>query len=313
MAMPETVVAIDAPRTSLWDVCGNRLVACAEPASDGELRSEAASRTRAAYCFDGAQRMADGVVCFAPRSGYVRTAFSNPDGSFERLCGNSLFLAAALFENAIVRAFDASDRIVQAAAGTYRTRGCVSLASDYVGTPWGTARVLDTGSPHAVVRVADVERIDLGADAARSFVRELDLNLTVWSARRERHLIARTLERGVFAETASCGTGALAVALCAARWAEPLDIRYPGGRYIALVEPNAARSFGEFALSVPRKAVTRLTRPAALPVRYIIATGYIPPKSDDSFVSSTAAPTIDRSPKSARAHGGVLRSRRRSG
>ena len=78
---------------------------------------------------------------------------------------------------------------------------------------------LDTGSPHHVVFVSDIDKVDveiLGSKIAHSapyfsdgtnvnFVQYVDAN----------SLIVRTFERGVEAETLSCGTGVTASALAA--------------------------------------------------------------------------------------------------
>lgn len=211
---------------SLWDACGNRLLVVVEPASDDELstRSE-----RARECFRNGERVSDGIAWFAPREDGYRTAFFNPDGSVERLCGNSLLVAAAVLCRpgpVTVHPFDHApvevslDERVEASA---RVRLESVFREDGAHGP-----VYDTGSPHLVIARPDVEELALD-EFARPMLETLDVNVTTYALRGD-VAVVRTFERGVNAETLACGTGALAVALAAGR---PIEIRYPGGTYRA--------------------------------------------------------------------------------
>jgi diaminopimelate epimerase len=104
-----------------------------------------------------------------------------------------------------------------------------------------TVTAVNTGVPHAVALVEDVDDVDLAAVAPP--VRHADVfpegaNVTL-AARvagegDEPAYRQRTFERGVEGETRSCGTGAVAVAAVAARLGaveagEPVDVSPPGG------------------------------------------------------------------------------------
>jgi diaminopimelate epimerase len=95
---------------------------------------------------------------------------------------------------------------------------------------------LNTGVPHAVVFVSDVEKVDvqnLGRTIRRheafapkgtnaNFAQALDPN----------HLVLRTYERGVEGETLACGTGVCATALLhalATGAASPVHVTVRGG------------------------------------------------------------------------------------
>jgi diaminopimelate epimerase len=189
-----------------------------------------ASKHVAERCFENGARVADGVVWFAPRSGFYRMVFFNPDGSHERLCGNGLLIAAAALAPqapAVVHPIDHPPIDVRVAAGHVQASSCIS-AERFVRAPTTLGPIVDTGSPHLVLERADSAELDLAA-FARALVGELDVNVTVY--RLDRGVArARTFERGVDAETLACGTGALAVAFAAHG---PVEVRYPGGSYRA--------------------------------------------------------------------------------
>lgn len=218
---------------SLWDACGNRLLVVVEPATDDELptRSE-----RARECFWHGERIADGIAWFAPRDGWFRTAFFNPDGSVERLCGNSLLVAAAVLAKdgpVLVCPFDHEP--IRVSFGELVEASARIPITSVHHAPHAKGPVLDTGSPHLVIAHDDVEALEL-APFARPLVEALDVNVTTYALRGDVAFV-RTFERGVNAETRACGTGAIAVALAVGH---PIEIRYPGGSYRA-----AARRDGD--------------------------------------------------------------------
>jgi diaminopimelate epimerase len=214
---------------SLWDACGNRLLVVVEPATDDELTTRSA---RAKECFRHGERIADGIAWFAPRDGSFRTAFFNPDGSLERLCDNSLLVAAAVLAKeapVLVRPFD-HEPIRVSFGAKVEASARVPLSSVHH-PPHAKGPVLDTGSPHLVIAHDEVEALEL-APFARPLVEALDVNVTTYALRGEVASV-RTFERGVNAETLACGTGAIAVALAVGH---PVEIRYPGGSYRATAQ-----------------------------------------------------------------------------
>ena len=108
--------------------------------------------------------------------------------------------------------------------------------------PW-EVHTVDTGVPHAVVFVPDVEKIDLMKEAP--FLRHHPLfapsGTNVNFATVTQDIIhVRSFERGVEGETLSCGTGAAAVAWVAARlfsMRNPIVLRFPGGDLEARLDP----------------------------------------------------------------------------
>jgi diaminopimelate epimerase len=129
---------------------------------------------------------------------------------------------------------------------------------------------VNTGVPHAVAFVDDVEAVDLEATAPP--VRHADVfpegaNVTFATERADGGYDQRTFERGVEAETRSCGTGAVAVAAVATRLGrvetgEPVVVSPPGGDLAVTVTESGSTLRGpvvsEFERSVPPAAPRRL-------------------------------------------------------
>jgi diaminopimelate epimerase len=213
-----------------WEACGNRLLVIVEPADDDRLRGAAEI---ARHCFAGGERIADGVAWFAPRDGFHRTVFFNPDGSFEQLCGNSLLVAAAklgVTSPEAVHPLDYPPVAVHSVADRVEASARVPLAR-VVRERSAAGPVFDTGSPHLVISHENVSTVDFPA-FARPLVEAHDVNVTLY-ALCDGVATVRTFERGVNAETLACGTGALAVALASGR---AVEVRYPGGTYAAHAE-----------------------------------------------------------------------------
>ncbi len=149
-----------------------------------------------------------------------RMVYYNSDGNESSMCGNGgrCIIAFAkklniIGENAV---FIATDGLHHA---TIFDNDIISLQmkdvidvridSDYV--------FLNTGSPHHVTLVNDLENYDVKTNGAK--IRYSDLygnagsNVNFVKQLSENHFALRTYERGVEDETLSCGTGATAVAI----------------------------------------------------------------------------------------------------
>ncbi|MFC7045038.1 diaminopimelate epimerase [Halobacteriaceae archaeon GCM10025711] len=105
---------------------------------------------------------------------------------------------------------------------------------------------VNTGVPHAVAFVDDVDEVDVEADAPA--IRHADVfpegaNVTFASRREDGGFDQRTFERGVEGETRSCGTGAVAIAAVAERKGlvdpgEAVSVTPPGGELVVAVDEN---------------------------------------------------------------------------
>lgn len=149
-----------------------------------------------------------------------KMVYYNSDGNESSMCGNGgrCLVAFAKRLNVIDNktTFVATDGLHHA---TILENGIVSLQmkdvdevkieSDYI--------FLNTGSPHHVMMVDDLENYDVKTNGAR--IRYSDLyskagsNVNFVSKLSENHFRLRTYERGVEDETLACGTGATAVAI----------------------------------------------------------------------------------------------------
>ena len=195
----------------------------------GRLRNLAALARR--LCPRGTAVGADGLIALAQsRSADVRMRYLNADGSEVEMCGNGA-RCTALFARRLGAA--AKRMVIETPAGPHRATVSGTKVSIEMPPPHslqlgvklrlksGQAIVLhgvNTGVPHAVRFVADVDRVkvvELGreiryhrrfrpAGSNANFVR-----LGAGTAN------IRTYERGVEDETLACGTGACAAAVVA--------------------------------------------------------------------------------------------------
>lgn len=209
---------------------------------------------------------ADGVIFIEPsRRADFRWRFYNADGSRAEMCGNGGRCAARFaVERRIARgrlSFETDAGIIRAAVDGRRVklqmtppRGLARSKTLTLGGRKIPYSFLDTGVPHAVLFVPDLEKIDLmgtgrGIRRHRAFAprgTNVDFvqvrNGTVW---------VRTYERGVEGETLACGTGAVAAGILAAVHGHvrpPVAVRTRGGEALTIhFDPDAA-DFGDVYL-----------------------------------------------------------------
>jgi len=195
----------------------------------------------------------DGLVILTPDApGRVRMTFWNSDGSRAAMCGNAALCSARLA--VFLEMTGPGDLCLLTDAGVVRARAEGSGDAAEINLP-DTAvpaqvpglaagpgeRWLDFGTvgvPHLIVRVDDIERVDLlGRGRALRFEPLLgsagaNVNFVSPSAVGGEPWLIRTYERGVEAETLACGTGTVAAALALAVRGEavlPLRFRTRGG------------------------------------------------------------------------------------
>jgi diaminopimelate epimerase len=231
---------------------------------------------------------ADGVLFLHLEDKYrpprVVMTLVQPDGSTAEMCGNGARVAA---QWAMERT-GALEVMIDTQAGTRHA----SREDDYIAIEMGEPSFepevvpldrddplieeqlegfavtgINTGVPHAVIFVDDVDAIDL--DAVAPAIRHHDVfpqgaNVTFASEREDGGFNQRTFERGVEGETRSCGTGAVAIAAVAKHlgklddaevYVSPpggdLVVRVPDDEPAVLLGPVVHEFDGEAAITPP--------------------------------------------------------------
>jgi len=216
---------------------------------------------------------ADGILFLALEDDYspprVVMTLVQPDGSVAAMCGNGARCAAKW----VAERTGADDVMIDTQSGTRRAQigaqgvtiemgepafdpESVPLARE---TPLVDETVeglpvtaVTTGVPHAVSFVDDVTTIHVN-DIAPA-VRHADVfpegaNVTFAAKRPDGGFDQRTFERGVEAETDSCGTGAVAIVAAAERLGkidtgERVAVHPPGGRLVVQLVAEDALLIG---------------------------------------------------------------------
>lgn len=182
-----------------------------------------------------------------------------PDGSTAAMCGNGARCAARW----VAEQTGHNEVLLDTPAGTRRS----TVDGDHVVVEMGVPSydpddvpvvgdepmdgdvlngyaitAVNTGVPHAVAFVDDVDSVDLEADAPpiRNHERFPEGANATFAEETDTGFRQRTFERGVEGETQSCGTGAVAIAAVAARHG-----RIPGDATVTVAPPG-----GELEVSV---------------------------------------------------------------
>ncbi len=211
-----------------WEGTGNDFV-LVDGRQEGSLPSDWDAREVKALCDRKRGVGADGVMVVRPCSdGALDVDFRNPDGS-RSFCGNGTRSAFAwaleqrlVSSSATLHAFDGAH------FGRLNQDGTPGISLNISALPETKlpripgcvhAAFLDTGSPHHVEWISDVDALNQLnlPNAALPIRNHVDVqpggcNVNVVSPTSS-GLAIRTFERGVEAETLSCGTGVVAAAL----------------------------------------------------------------------------------------------------
>lgn len=173
---------------------------------------------------------ADGMLLVEPaqEGGDFRMRYYNSDGGEAEMCGNG----ARCFARYVQRLAKIQDSVkFETPAGLIaaefigdQVRLKMSAPKDYesnielpVGDEALTVHSLNTGVPHAVIFVKDLESVDV-RKTGKSVRTHLHFapkgtNVNFLELQGPQHIAIRTFERGVEDETLACGTGVVASAL----------------------------------------------------------------------------------------------------
>ena len=239
-----------------WNGAGNDFVIV--DAGEQSVEDEDARALAVRECDREQGIGADGVLLLDPDAradpARVEMTLVQPDGTTAAMCGNGVRCAAKW---AADRA-GTDEVVVDTPAGARRStvRGeevAVEMGTPSFGSPIEervgalTVTAVDTGVPHAVAFVDDVDAVLLAEVAPPIRHHEIfpeGANVTL-AAPDDEGFRQRTYERGVEGETVACGTGAVAVAAVARRRGlvetdEPVPVSPPGGTLtVTLCEDGA--------------------------------------------------------------------------
>ncbi len=195
-----------------------------------------------------------------------KMVYYNADGSTGSLCGNgSRCMAAFARKTGVVKGesatFEATDGLHKVVFLTDETIALEMADVTRIDVQEAHS-ILDTGSPHFVQWTADTEAVDVvsAGSAVRNSApfRAAGINVNFVQKNADGSLTVRTYERGVEAETMSCGTGVTAAAIAAAG-RQPgrfqTTVRTPGGTLQVAFENDAAGNAGKVVLTGPAVAV----------------------------------------------------------
>lgn len=195
---------------------------------------------------DGLVLLSNGVA------GHVAMHYINADGNDGEMCGNGAGCAVRRawelgFFTGSETVLDTDAGAIGAALDGFRVTMRMTDPRDErlhlsIPTSEGTlvGHSIDTGVPHVVLFVDDVAPVnlaELGPEIRRHPLFPRGCNVNWASALAENSFRMRTYERGVEAETLSCGTGATAIALIAYRLGlakPPVTVRASGGGTLSI-------------------------------------------------------------------------------
>ena len=193
---------------------------------------------------------ADGLLAVEPADGQAdfRMRYYNADGGEAEMCGNGArcfarYSARLMPEKPASLSFETQAGVITAKLEGDLVSLDMGRPTDHrapqvfdLGGASHEIHFLNTGVPHAVVFVSDVEKVDvqnLGRTIRRHEAFEpKGTNANFAQALDKNHLVVRTYERGVEGETLACGTGVCATALLhalATGAASPVHVTVRGG------------------------------------------------------------------------------------
>ncbi len=209
---------------------------------------------------------ADGLMMLNNKDGYdFEMKYFNADGNGSSMCGNG---GRCILKFALLLGIKKPKYKFIAVDGTHEGEidfsGDVRLKmKDVSGVEFSYAHyLLNTGSPHYVKTVADVNQVDVVGEGrairnSREFAEE-GINVNFVETIDDDTIFVRTYERGVEDETLSCGTGVTASALVSAhndRGFNRVEVKTIGGKLSVEFEKISDKEFKNIWLVGPAEFV----------------------------------------------------------
>ena len=220
---------------------------------DGKVSSQDMSRWVERVCRRRESVGADGVIFVEPSSRCdFAWRFFNADGGEVEMCGNGSRCVARF---AYLHGIAGPEMTFETLAGpiSARVQGRVVTVrmprpSDFrkhIDLPpcdgWQVADFINTGVPHVVIRVSDLEHCPVVEQGRwirhHALFAPQGTNVNFVSVTGPQALAVRTYERGVEDETLACGTGSIASALVCAlrdRMRSPVRVTTRGGEELTI-------------------------------------------------------------------------------
>ncbi len=219
---------------------------------------------------------ADGVVLLEESDqADFRMRIFNADGSEAEMCGNGIrCLMKFIHELGIGSVSCAIETMYRRLSVEVNKEGvCVEMGGP-TGVRWNvpltiestpfTLHLLNTGVPHAVLFVDDIEAFDLAYWGPRvrnhSSFHPQGTNFNVATLLVDGEMALRTYERGVEGETLACGTGATAAALAAAYLANqpsPIAVKTRSNEILTIAFSLQGKKFTEVSMTGPANLIYR--------------------------------------------------------
>jgi len=206
---------------------------------------------------------ADGLMLMNNKPAFdFEMVYYNADGNMSTMCGNG---GRCLVKFAYNMGLRKSEYLFNAVDGPHNAaiedNGWVDLKMkdvDSVEVSVFSDYILDTGSPHYIKTVSDIQNINVvkeGRDIRynKRFA-DAGINVNFVEQLEDSNIYVRTYERGVEDETLSCGTGVTAAALVMAHNENGFNhvhVKTPGGNLAVEFEKAGETSFRNIWLCGP--------------------------------------------------------------
>ncbi len=202
---------------------------------------------------------ADGLILLqSDKEGSFEMRIFNSNGKEAESCGNGLrclgqFLLDLGFpkQSYAIKTHDRQVKISYLKEGVGVLMGKAQDLKLKIATEMGEVHFANTGVPHAVHFVKDVEKVNLHSLGPllrhHSLFQPKGVNVNVAALQADQTIHVRTFERGVEGETLACGTGACAVAAIASELyclPFPIHICFAGGKLKILLEEEGLLMVG---------------------------------------------------------------------